>query len=60
MESSKFDPHVNWLPPAYASATDFRALNPLNEETTMEDDDQQSEQQKKMEEKNASKVTLFL
>lgn len=30
MEASKFDPHVNWLPPAYCLNTEFHALNPAN------------------------------
>ena len=28
METSKFDPHVNWLPPCYASTSEFHAINP--------------------------------
>lgn len=37
MESCKFDPHVNWLPPCYASTTQFHALDPVE----LEEEDQQ-------------------
>ncbi|KAL3124728.1 hypothetical protein niasHT_001565 [Heterodera trifolii] len=31
METAKFDPHVNWLPPCYASTSEFYAVNPLDQ-----------------------------
>uniref|UniRef100_A0A914HEZ6 Helicase ATP-binding domain-containing protein n=1 Tax=Globodera rostochiensis TaxID=31243 RepID=A0A914HEZ6_GLORO len=31
METAKFDPHVNWLPPCYASTSEFHAVNPLDQ-----------------------------
>lgn len=30
METLKFDPHVNWLPPCYASTSEFHAVNPFD------------------------------
>lgn len=36
MEASKFDPHVNWLPPAYCLNTEFHALNPAADQLELE------------------------
>uniref|UniRef100_A0A914KI95 Uncharacterized protein n=2 Tax=Meloidogyne incognita TaxID=6306 RepID=A0A914KI95_MELIC len=30
IETLKFDPHVNWLPPCYASTSEFHAVNPFD------------------------------
>ena len=40
METLKFDPHVNWLPPCYASTSEFHAVNPLDHSDLVEEQTQ--------------------
>ncbi|KAL7074663.1 hypothetical protein ACQ4LE_005973, partial [Meloidogyne hapla] len=40
IETLKFDPHVNWLPPCYASTSEFHAVNPFDYTDLDEEQDQ--------------------
>ena len=42
IETLKFDPHVNWLPPCYASTSEFHAINP-HDYNDLEEQQQQGE-----------------
>jgi hypothetical protein len=56
METLKFDPHVNWLPPCYASTSEFHAINPLDDNDL---NDMQQDEKENAADDEAQKVSFF-